>query len=289
MRPSVVPCAVNMSPESPATRRSFYLEIFLISLAVLLLQISYTRILSFKFASYFTYLVIGLAMLGVGSGGVFVAVSSRLRNAGPEKLLPILGLAGGLVIVVGYGITASVETDLYRHATSLEQIARLALISVSVFSGFLLMGLVVAVVFAHRPGEISRLYFADLMGAGAGCAIAIPLMLLLTPPGCIFASAAAVSLIGVRTAGSLGGLLRFAPWVLALPLAVVAGFGHSLPRSGRRCHETSRTRGAEEGRSSALQRVESGLPRRCTRGPQSTVAASDRPRWPVDFSTLESK
>ena len=218
-----------MSHESAETKRSFYLEIFLISLAVLLLQISYTRILSFKFASYFTYMVIGLAMLGIGSGGVFVAVSSRLRTAGPEKLLPLLGLAGGVAITVGYGITASIETDLYRHATDIDQIARLALISAAVFAGFLVMGLVVAVVFAHRPGEISRLYFADLMGAGAGCALAIPLMMLLTPPGCVFASAAAVSLIGARSARSHRGAMRFAPFALALPLALIAGFGHSIP------------------------------------------------------------
>ena len=45
--------------------RAFYLEIFLVSLAVILLEISYTRIFSFKLYYYFTYLIIGLALLAL--------------------------------------------------------------------------------------------------------------------------------------------------------------------------------------------------------------------------------
>ena len=64
--------------------RSFLPEIFLISGAALLLEISYTRIISFKLFYYYTYLVIGLALLGLGSGGVIVAVSGRLRRTGTD-------------------------------------------------------------------------------------------------------------------------------------------------------------------------------------------------------------
>ena len=43
--------------------------IFLVSLAGLLLEVGYTRIVSYKLWYYYTYLVIGLALLGIGSGG----------------------------------------------------------------------------------------------------------------------------------------------------------------------------------------------------------------------------
>ena len=39
-------------------------------LAGLLLEVGYTRIVSYKLWYYYTYLVIGLALLGIGSGGV---------------------------------------------------------------------------------------------------------------------------------------------------------------------------------------------------------------------------
>ena len=56
--------------------RSYRLEIFLVSFAGLLLEITYTRVISFKLFYYYTYLIIGLALLGIGTGGVIVAVSA---------------------------------------------------------------------------------------------------------------------------------------------------------------------------------------------------------------------
>ena len=53
---------------------SYRIEILLISFAALLLEISYTRIISFKLYYYYTYLVIGLALLGIGSGAVLTAI-----------------------------------------------------------------------------------------------------------------------------------------------------------------------------------------------------------------------
>ena len=60
-------------PRTDATPR--YTEIFLISFAALLLEISYTRLISFKLFYYYTYLVIGLALLGAASIGVAMSPS----------------------------------------------------------------------------------------------------------------------------------------------------------------------------------------------------------------------
>ena len=63
--------------------------IFLVSLAGLLLEVGYTRIVSYKLWYYYTYLVIGLALLGIGSGGIFVAWSSAgCGGARPTRSSP---------------------------------------------------------------------------------------------------------------------------------------------------------------------------------------------------------
>ena len=67
--------AAHASGDTSGGRRGYHLEILLISFAALLLEISYTRIVSFKLYYYYTYLVIGLALLGIGTGGVLVAIS----------------------------------------------------------------------------------------------------------------------------------------------------------------------------------------------------------------------
>src|SRR6187399_585646 len=76
--------------------RGYHLEIFMISFAALLLEIAYTRVISFKLFYYYTYLVIGLALLGIGAGGVLVAVSKRLQRAGTESILMLGSLFGAI-------------------------------------------------------------------------------------------------------------------------------------------------------------------------------------------------
>jgi len=102
--------------------RKLYPETFLVALAVILLEISYTRVFSYKLVYYFTYVVIGISLLGLGSGGVFVAVFERLRRMmeirHTEDLIKGL-FAGGLVAgsthtcqgqeAVSVGIAASVR------------------------------------------------------------------------------------------------------------------------------------------------------------------------------------
>ena len=46
--------------------RSFLVGIFLVSLAAIVLEIGYTRIFSFKLYYYFTYLILGIALLACG-------------------------------------------------------------------------------------------------------------------------------------------------------------------------------------------------------------------------------
>ncbi|GAG23449.1 unnamed protein product, partial [marine sediment metagenome] len=80
------------------TRRRLYLQIFLIAFAALLLEIAYTRIVAFKFYYYFTYLVIGFALLGLGAGGVLVTVSRRVRDVPLDKLVPACGVIGAVAV-----------------------------------------------------------------------------------------------------------------------------------------------------------------------------------------------
>ena len=59
----------------------------------------YTRIVSYKLWYYYTYLVIGLALLGIGSGGIFVVLFKRLRETATERLIAICSIFGAISIV----------------------------------------------------------------------------------------------------------------------------------------------------------------------------------------------
>ena len=104
------PCPFR-DARSSAERTPFLAEIFLISAAALVLEISYTRIISFKLYYYYTYLVIGLALLGLGSGAVVVAVSKRLKAMPTRRLLMWCSTTGAGGVVLGYLVVALMPLD----------------------------------------------------------------------------------------------------------------------------------------------------------------------------------
>src|SRR5260370_38880625 len=89
-----------LAAENSRPRRM--LAIFFVSLAGLLLEVGYTRIVSYKLWYYYTYLVIGLALLGIGSGGVLVATPLRLLARAAERLIPLSTIFGARGDVVVY-------------------------------------------------------------------------------------------------------------------------------------------------------------------------------------------
>jgi hypothetical protein len=169
-------------------------EAFLVSLAVILLEVSYTRIFSFKLVYYFTYLVIGIALLGLGSGGVLVAVSQRLRRLSTESLVAACCLVGGIAVTLGYVVTARTPLNLLALVLALNrgeggivvaESAKLVVVCLTLFLPFLAAGIALAAIFARDSAHIGRLYGADLLGAALGCALVIPAMSRITPPGCV--------------------------------------------------------------------------------------------------------
>ena len=101
--------------------RKLYFETFFLSLAVILLEVSYTRVFSFKLVYYFTYLVIGISLLGLGSGGVFVAVNERLRRALPEKLILGCTTVAACTVLLGYFLIATMPLNLFRMVMKITQ------------------------------------------------------------------------------------------------------------------------------------------------------------------------
>jgi hypothetical protein len=179
-----------------------WLVILLVSLAGLLLEVGYTRIVSFKLWYYYTYLVIGLSLLGIGSGGVLVAISTRLRKATTERIIAVCALWGAVSIAVGYAVIAWIPVNTmkiwdYGTAGSLKNLALLAAICFVLFATFIALGVIVATLLGRAGDDVGRLYFADLVGAGLACLVAVPLISRLGPPAVIFLAALIFAAVGL--------------------------------------------------------------------------------------------
>ena len=185
--------------------RTYHLEIFLISMAGLLLEIAYTRVISFKLFYYYTYLIIGLALLGVGFGGVLVAVSERLRRLRTDTILLWGSLIGVASVAVGYLVVAITNINtlqLWNYGTrvSFSSLIRLLLICLALFAPFAAIGVMIATLFGRRTSQLGRLYFADLLGASIACAAAVPLIRYISPPATVALAGLVLAATAVRIA-----------------------------------------------------------------------------------------
>ncbi len=212
--------------------RRVQLETFLLALGVILLEVSYTRVFSFKLVYYFTYLVIGVALLGLGSGGVLVALSERLRRASVEQVIIACAAIASLGALTSYALAVLVPLHLLHmvmffargeRVFPAQEAIKLAVVVSAVFVPFLAAGIALAKIFASETEHIAKLYFADLVGAALGCALVIPALVFLTPPGTVFLSAAILGAAGLRFAARAGAsrLVVVAAVVALASVAVV--------------------------------------------------------------------
>jgi hypothetical protein len=206
-----------------------YFAVFAASFALILLEITYTRILSFKVYYYFTYFTIGIALLGLGAGGVLIAVHRGLRSVALARLVPVCCFAGSASVVLGYLAISLLPLNVSHLFSDFGEVLKLTAAALIIFAPFLSVGVVLAAVFGSQHQRIGRLYAADLLGAGIGCTASIPLLGLLTPPGCVMLAGLVLAVAGIPLATAASrGLYRSGAAVAAV-LLVSTVFHGALP------------------------------------------------------------
>lgn len=175
---------------------------FVIGFVSLTLEIAYTRIISFKLFYYYTYFVIGLALLGLGVAGAFTALSRRLRSLDTVRLVQWVAPLAALVGVFGYVVVARLPTDVNKIWTgSLAeagwQLLLLFVLSLSITGVFFAVGLLFASLVVSQASEMRRLYFWDLSGAAIGCLLAVPLQATIGPPAMTLIAMVLLALLGL--------------------------------------------------------------------------------------------
>jgi hypothetical protein len=185
-----------------SARAPQWLAIGLVCMAGLLLEVAFTRIISYKLWYYYTYLVIGLSLLGIGTGGIIVAVFRPLQRAATARVVAISSLLGAIGIAASYVVIARLRIDTvaiwdYGTRASLKNIAMLGVMCLVLFAPFIALGVVISTILGRAGENVGRLYFADLLGAGLGCVLAIPLISTLSPPQVVALAAFLFAVVAV--------------------------------------------------------------------------------------------
>jgi hypothetical protein len=152
---------------------SKYTSISLISLTLISLEIIWTRIFSAEFFYTYAYLIISLAILGLGMGGLALRLFSRLNR---DSLLPVNLVLCGLAALAGPMIVMNLGVRFSKMFQDWLMFGKLVLVVVLLSSAFFFGGLALARLFRRDHGNMPKLYMADLIGAGLGVLLAIVLM-----------------------------------------------------------------------------------------------------------------
>ncbi|MCX6348007.1 MAG: hypothetical protein NTV79_00680, partial [Candidatus Aureabacteria bacterium] len=161
-------------------RRNIFAGIFLTSLSTLLLQVCLTRLFSAAFAYHFAFMIISLALFGVGLSGIVIYLFPGYFSA--EQAPARMGAAAWL-----FAVSAFIALMLLLNFPFAPGLSRFGFLVVAVLYllnslPFFFSGLALGLAFSHLTRDISTLYFFDLTGAGIGCILAIPFLNLLGAP-----------------------------------------------------------------------------------------------------------
>jgi hypothetical protein len=190
---SETPPISRISAAEASPGRSLLAGVAISSFAALLLELALTRLFSVVLFYHFAFLAISIALLGLGSGGVFAYLGkSWLRRFSTLTLLSWLCIANALVVPIVLEIVLHVPVSL---SLSRANFLRLTAIYLASAVPFFVTGIEFSILFARESRHISRLYGADLLGGALACLAIVPLLNLLGGPNTVL-SAAGMAAIG---------------------------------------------------------------------------------------------
>jgi len=202
--------------------RGIYLALLLVSMALLTLEVAFTRFFSFTIWYHLAYLTISMALLGFGSSGAIVASFPQLFARNGHARLTALLIAGAALTVASLVFLARHPIDVADIvAAPLRFSFELLLYYAAVGLPFFLAGFAISVPFATYPHLMGRLYFADLLGAALGCLLAVSAIELLGVPGLIL-TAAGLLLAGAAALGIGNVASQRSGWVAIAAILLIA-------------------------------------------------------------------
>ncbi len=152
---------LELAQDNHISRRAFWVllaGIFLISFSLLSFEISLTRVLSVMLFYHYVFIVISLALLGLGTGGIYVYLFRRRIPRGHNRFSSLARLAS--LFSLSIPLSVLVMTRLAADS--------ILLYSFFLFIPFFFAGIFLSEVFRMFPALSSKIYGIDLLGAALG-------------------------------------------------------------------------------------------------------------------------
>lgn len=217
LTPETQPVSAQLVP------RTVMVAVALVSFSSLLLELAMTRLFSVVLFYHFAFFAISVALLGLGSGGVFAHIRRNWLAHFD------LGAMGTLICMLSSVSIPLVVWTVLHTPVSLQvtgtNFLKLTIIYLVTAVPFFFTGLLFSVLFARSTGSITLLYGADLAGGASACLAVVPLLNSIGAPDALLLSSTVMALAGAFWAGDRK-IGRAARGLVVLSLAFLAWSHH---------------------------------------------------------------
>lgn len=180
-----------IATQRPRVTLGTYAGLFVITMATLMYEILLTRIFSVTMWYHFAFVAISIALFGMTVGALIVyLLPDRFPEGRVKERLSQSSLLFSVSIVLSFITQLSIPFEPEWSVVGVYSIAFLYFVT-SV--PFIFSGICVALALTKFPGQVGRLYAADLIGAALGSMSLIWLLNLLDGPSAVVAIAALVA------------------------------------------------------------------------------------------------
>src|SRR5918995_1567819 len=211
---------------TPPTR--VLLALGLVTACTLAFQVVFTRMLASVLAYHFSFLAISLALLGTGAGALLVYLRpSWFDRAGLEAVLARWALFYGVLLMLTPLALVRLDYD-FADGVTVGVALNLAICCVLAAAPALAAGAVVALAIRGYADHIGRVYAWDLVGAGLGALVVVPLLYLPAPDLLVGLGVLACLAAGLFAWSDVRTRLRSGAFALVGVVVLVAAGGSSL-------------------------------------------------------------
>lgn len=157
-----------------------YLAVYLVSVATLSYEIGLTRIFSMAQGYHFSFMVISIALMGIGAGGaVLMVLIPAVEEYNPRRLSSLSSLLS-IAAIVSYMAANLILFDPVKASWSKAEFSKILIQYLILSIPFVLSGMIISEAIRSMSVKVHRIYFSDLAGAASGC---ILILLILSKTG----------------------------------------------------------------------------------------------------------
>ncbi len=164
-------------------RRAVLRLVLTASLVSLSFELTLIRIFSISLWYHFAFMVISIAMLGIGASGTVLSVFPGLKDL---RRVPLYGLLLAISIPLSYLLANTVPFDPARLPWDRLQLLAISLYYVILCVPFFCFGLIVSAAYTTMSRDVNAIYASDLVGAGIGALAMVWLLSLGGPETSVF-------------------------------------------------------------------------------------------------------